>query len=98
MNYIWNEPSTSTFKIDVGAINGEISDSVSVDGTKSVSLGAVPSSAVFQRFVDGGDGETAQPEGSFGVIPIFFTYILGVVPDTSTAKKTTVFTVEESED
>lgn len=97
MAYIWDEPETSTFKIDVGAINGEISDSVAVEGTKSVTLGAVPSNAVFQRFINGGDGETTVPAGTFGVIPIFFTYILGVVADTSTAKKTTVFTVEESE-
>lgn len=97
MAYIWSEPETSTFKIDVGAVDGEISDSVETDDRKSITLGAVPSNAPFQRFVDGGDGENAQPEGSFGVIPIFFTYILGVVADTSTAKKTTVFTVEESE-
>lgn len=97
MAYIWSEPSTSTFKIDVGAINGEISDSVAVDGTKSVTLGAVPTSAVFERFVSGADGVTPPATGAFGIIPIFFTYILGVVADDSTAKKTTVFTVEESE-
>lgn len=97
MAYTWSEPETSTFKIDVGAINGEISDSISVDGTKSVTLGAVPSDAVFQRFINGGDGVNPAPEGNFGVIPIFFTYILGVVADTSTAKKTTVFNVEEDE-
>lgn len=97
MAYIWNEPETSTFKIDVGAINGEISDSVAVDGSKSITLGAVPSNAEFQRFIDGGTQLAPTPKGTLGVIPIFFTYILGVVADTSTAKKTTVFTVEESE-
>lgn len=96
MAYIWNEPDTSTLKIDVGAIDGEISDG-EVNGTKSVSLGNVPSDAVFQRFINGGDGTTVVPNSTFGVIPIFFTYILGVAADTSTAKKTTVFTVEESE-
>lgn len=97
MAYIWSEPETSTFKIDVGAINGEISDSITVEGSKSITLGAVPSNAVFQRFIDGTDGTTTPEQGTFGVIPIFFTYILGVVADNSTAKKTTVFTVEESE-
>lgn len=97
MAYIWNEPETSTLKIDVGAIDGEISDSVAVEGTKSVSLGAVPSNAAFQQFIDGNDGTTAPEPGNFGVIPLFFTYILGVAADTSSAKKTTVFTVEESE-
>ena len=98
MIYIWDEPSTSTLKIDVGAINGEISDSVAVEGSKSITFGAIPSNAPFQRFIDGGDGEDEQPPGSFGVIPIFLNYILGVAPDTSSAKKTTVFSVEESED
>jgi len=97
MAYQWSEPDTATFKIDVGAINGEISDSVAVDGSKSITLGAVPNNAVFQRFIDGTDGTTTPERGTFGVIPIFFTYILGVIADTSTAKKTTVYTVEESE-
>lgn len=97
MDYIWSEPDTATFKIDVGAINGEISDSISIDGTKSVTLGAIPNNAPFQRFIDGGDGETTVPTGTFGVIPIFFTYILGVVADTSTAKKTLTIGVEEDE-
>lgn len=95
MAYQWSEPDTATFKIDVGALNGEISDSVAVDGTKSITLGAVPNNAVFQRFIDGGDGDTPVANGTFSVIPIFLTYILGVVADTSTAKKTLTVDVEE---
>lgn len=97
MAYQWSEPDTATFKIDVGAINGEISDSVAVDGTKSITLGAVPNDAEFQRFIDGGTQLAPTPVGTFGVIPIFFTYILGVTAFDSSAKKTITMEVEEVE-
>lgn len=97
MAYQWSEPDTATFKIDVGAVNGEISDSVAAEGTKSITLGAVPNNAVFQRFIDGGDGNTPVSNGTFGVIPIFFTYILGVSAFDSSAKKTLTVDVEEDE-
>lgn len=97
MAYIWETPDTATLKIDVGVINGEISDSVSVDGMKTFNFGNVPANAEFQRFIDGGDGETPAASGTFGLIPIFLTYLLGTTYDEGTAKKTVVYGTTETE-
>ena len=96
MAYIWETPATASLRVDVGTVNGEIT-TLAATGSKSVSFGAVDNTATFSRFIDGSaDGTAAQ--GSFGLLPLFLLYLLGVESySQATAKKTLTIGTEEAE-
>ena len=96
MAYIWETPSTASLRINVSAINGEISGDENAAGTKSVTFGAIDNTAVFQRFIDGGDGTSVQT-GVAGLIPLFINYLLGAYYSEPSAKKTLTVGTEEAE-
>lgn len=97
MAYAWENVSTATLRVSVGAIDGEISGSAAVTGTKSVSFGTVDNTAPLQRFIDGTTGTTPPVENSFGLFPLFLTYLLGASYFETDAKKTVTIGVEEVE-
>lgn len=96
MAYIWETPASASLRIDVGTVNGEIT-TLAATGSKSVSFGAVDNTAAFSRFIDGSaDGTAAQ--GSFGLLPLFLLYLIGVESySQATAKKTLTIGTEEAE-
>lgn len=96
MAYIWETPTTASLRIDVGTVNGEIT-TLAATNSKSISFGAVDNTATFSRFIDGSaDGDASQ--GSFGILPLFLLYLLGISGySQATAKKTLTIGTEEAD-